>query len=375
MGNVESLARKIEDGTRLGEPLARPRVAMVVPSLEILGGHGVQAELLLEGFRKEGYEAGLIPTNPRLPFGLKWLRRLPYIRTLANQLFYLPSLLRLRHVDVVHVFSASYWSFLLAPVPAMLAARLFKRRVILNYHSGEAEDHLAHWGVLVHPWLSLADEIVVPSEYLKCVFARFGYRARVIPNVVDTSRFRYRDRRSLRPTLLSNRNLDPYYRVDNTLKAFALVKARYPEATLTVAGYGSEERKLRRLARELGTDGIRFVGKVDPSAMPALFDEANIFVNSSVLDNQPISLLEAFAAGLPVVSTGVGDIRSMVRDGEKGLIVPEEDPQAMAKAIASLLDNPDRAVSMARRARKEVEKYGWPQVRQEWMAVYSGGTA
>jgi len=80
------------------------------------------------------------------------------------------------------------------------------------------------------------------------------------------------------------------------------------EATLTLAGSGSEEQRLRRMAASIEAGGIRFVGRVDPTAMPGLYDEADVFVNSSVVDNQPLSVLEAFAAGLPVVSTATGAI-------------------------------------------------------------------
>ena len=192
-------------------------IAMVAASLEILGGQGVQAISLMERLRAEGHSVCFLPINPVFPVGLRRLRRLPYLRTVINQVLYLPSLWSLRKADAVHVFSASYWSFLLAPAPAMLAARRFGKRVILNYHSGEAEDHLQHWGKLVHPWLKLADEIIVPSDYLREVFARFGYRARVIRNVVDTTRFSYRERSPLRPRLLSMRNFEPHYRVANTI--------------------------------------------------------------------------------------------------------------------------------------------------------------
>src|SRR6266436_2978630 len=168
------------------------RIAIVAPSIDILGGQGIQARALIKHLEGEGWPVDLLRINPPFPWGLRWIRRLPYARTVLNQLLYIPSLLRLRKADVVHVLSASYWSFLLAPVPAMAVARAFGKRVILNYHSGEADDHLARWGLLVHPWLRLAHEIVVPSEYLREVFARHGYRARVVPNVVDTSHFCYR---------------------------------------------------------------------------------------------------------------------------------------------------------------------------------------
>ena len=348
----------------------KPRIAIVAASLEILGGQGVQAQALTEALSADGYQITFLPINPRFPRALRQLRSVKYLRTVVNQALYLPSLLALRHVDVAHVFSASYMSFLLAPVPAMLAARLFGKRVVLHYHSGEADDHLSNWGVLVHPWLRLADEIVVPSAYLSEVFARHGYPTRVIPNVVDLSRFAWRERTQPRPVFLSTRNLEPYYRVDVILDAFALLKQRYPAATLIVAGYGSEASRLRSFA----PDGVRFVGKIDPRDMPALCAEADIFLNASIVDNQPVSILEAFASGLPVVTTGAGDIPSLVRHDVSGLIVPSEDPRALAAAASLLIDNPDKAVALAKQARDVVERFTWNAVRDQWAAAYGIGT-
>ena len=352
-----------------------PRIAVVAASLDILGGQGVQAGALERALLAEGAEVHFIPINPKFPRGLGWLRRWPGLRTVLNEALYVGGLAGLRRADVAHVFSASYWSFLLGPAPAMLLARALGKRVVLHYHSGEAEDHLARWGVRVHPWLRLADEIVVPSEFLRGVFQRHGYRPRVIRNVVELSQFRYRERLPLRPRLLSARNLEPHYRVDDILRAFALVRARHPEATLTVVGYGSQERELRRLAARLGAAGIRFAGRVEPEAIPRLHDECDIFLNSSVVDNQPVSILEAFASGLPVVSTPTGDIQAMVRHDETGLLVPPRDPAAMAAAVLRLLGDHDLALRLVRRARREAAEYAWPRVREAWQAVYLGRAA
>ncbi len=349
----------------------RPRIAIVAPSLEILGGQGVQAQMMLRQLREEGFEVIFVPVNPAFPRGLRWLRRLPYARTVLNEALYLPSLARLRHVDVAHVFSASYWSFVVSPLPAIVAARLLGVRVVLNYRSGEADDHLGRWGALVHPWLRLAHAIVVPSRFLREVFARHGHRATVIGNVVDTRRFAYRERLPLRPRLVSVRNFEAHYRVANTVEAFSFLRARYPDATLTLAGYGSEESALRALVASRGLGGVTFLGRVSPEAMPQVYAQADIFVNSSVIDNQPNSVLEAFAAGLPVVSTGTGEIATMVRDAETGLIVPPDDPAALAKAVTTLLESPERAVAMARRARTDVQQYGWPQARRRWLRAYT----
>jgi len=127
----------------------------------------------------------------------------------------------------------------------------------------------------------------------------------------------------------------------------------------------------RGRAAAIGGD-IRFLGRVNPADMPEHYEAADVFVNASVVDNQPLSVLEAFAAGLPVVSTATGDIGALVRDGETGLIVPPDDPAAMAKALTVLLEYPVRSLRMARQARSEVEAFTWSRLREQWAAAYAG---
>jgi glycosyltransferase involved in cell wall biosynthesis len=295
----------------------------------------------------------------------------PYLRTLLNQALYLASLEQLRRADAVHVLSASYWSFLLGPAPALVAARALGKRSILNYHSGAGGDHLERWGARVHPFLRLASAIVVPSEYLAREFARHGYHATVIPNVVDTQRFRWRERRGGRRRLLSVRSFEPEYRVEDVLEAYRRVRLRHPGTSLLLAGAGSRERHLRRLAAGIDANGgIRFAGPVPPAAMPALYDDSDVFVSTAVVDNQPVSILEAFSAGVAVVATPAGDVPAMVRYGAAGLLVPPREPAALAAAIDSLIEHPERAAALAECARAELARYTWPRVRGEWAAVY-----
>ncbi|HET9481733.1 MAG TPA: glycosyltransferase family 4 protein [Candidatus Polarisedimenticolia bacterium] len=355
--------------------MSYPMIALVAASMRTLGGQGVQACLLLRELRGEGYPVMFLPIDPTFPAPAGWLRRLPGVRTLLNQALYLPSLLGLRKAHVVHVFAASHWSFLIAPVPAIVAARALGKRVVLNYHSGEAGDHLARCSRATHGLMRLADEIVVPSEFLREVFERHGYRVRVIPNVVDLSRFIFRERIPLKPRLLSTRNLEPHYGVDMTIRAFAALKKHVPDATLMVAGSGSQELALRRLATSLCDGGVRFAGRVEPRDMTRLYDEHDIFVNASLVDNQPLSILEAFAAGTPVVSTAAGGIPVLVRDGENGILLPRRDPEAMAAAVESLLADPVLARRIARRALDTATEHAWPRVRDRWAAAYRGVAA
>lgn len=348
------------------------RVCVVVASIDILGGQAIQALRLMEGLSREPeIEAELLPINPRLPGPLRWLQRIKYVRTLVTSIAYVASLLvRLPRFDVVHVFSASYLSFLLAPAPAILIAKLYGKPVLLNYHSGEAEDHLRRWPRTSLPIVKLADRVVVPSDYLVSVFAKFGFQAERVPNTVDLARFRFRERRLLKPVLLSNRNLERHYNVECTLRAFALIQQQVPDARLIVAGDGSERRALHDLAAILAPGKVDFAGAVAPENMPALYDQADIFMNASDVDNQPLSIIEAFASGLPVVTTDAGGIPDMVADGETGLMVGRGDYEALADRVIRLLRDTELATDIAARAREECGRYSWGAVSGKWLRLY-----
>jgi hypothetical protein len=127
--------------------MKKVRVLMVAPSFDILGGQSVQAARLLDRLSEESsLEVSFLPINPRLPGVLRYLQKIKYVRTVVTSIVYIATLLlRVYRYDVIHVFSASYFSFVLAPTPAILIGRLFGRKVLLNYHSGEADDHLRRW--------------------------------------------------------------------------------------------------------------------------------------------------------------------------------------------------------------------------------------
>ena len=354
------------------------RVCVVAPSLGILGGQAVQALRLVEHLNRGGaVSVDLLPVNPRLPGLLGRLQQVKYIRTVLTEGRYILSLIsRLRRYDVIHIFSASYWSFMLAPLPAMLVGRLYGRTVILNYHSGEADDHFTRWPSAVR-LVRLAHEIIVPSEYLVDVLAEFGIRARAIFNFVDIPRIPYRRRTRLAPRFLSNRNLEPLYNVALVLRAFQIIQREHPAAELVVAGFGSQRGMLESLARELSLAHVRFVGRVPADEMGALYDTADIFLNGSNIDNMPLSILDAFAAGVPVVTTDAGGIPYVVRDNENGFLVPRGDHEAMANTCLRLLGDDALALRVGDTARQEcIDRYAWPVVAEEWEALYqSSGTA
>jgi glycosyltransferase involved in cell wall biosynthesis len=142
-------------------------------------------------------------------------------------------------------------------------------------------------------------------------------------------------------------------------------------ARMRIAGSGPAERQLRQLTRELGLEDIvHFEGRLERDEVVALYGQADAMVNPTTVDNMPNSVLEAMACGLPVISTNVGGVPYLLTDGETGLLVPTRDPQALANAILRLFS--DRALQQRLRsnALKEVERYSWHRVRDQWLTTY-----
>jgi glycosyltransferase involved in cell wall biosynthesis len=216
-----------------------------------------------------------------------------------------------------------------------------------------------------------AHVIAVSSGYLVEVFRRFGFQARVIPDIVELGRFHFRERRPLRPIFLTSRLLEPLYNVECVLRAFAIIQKRLPDARLSVAGDGSRRQRLQALARDLGLRHVDFTGPVPFERMPALYDAADIYLQAPDLDNTPASLLECFASGLPVVTSDAGGIPFLIRHEQEGLLVPRDDHRALADGALRLLDDPDFARRLASHARLVCEQYTCPRVRAGWLALYS----
>jgi len=350
------------------------RVLLVGPSLDILGGQAIQAARLLSRLREEPFvSVDFLPVNPRLPGPFRALQRVKYVRTLVTLPYYLVLLLTsVGRYDVIHTFSASYLSFLLAPTPAILAARLFRRRVILNYRSGEAADHFVRWRRTAIPTVRLAHAVVVPSGYLVDVFSAFGIEAKAIPNFVDLEDLVYHPRRPLRPVFLSNRNFEPLYNVACTIDAFALIQRNVGDALLILAGDGSERAALEARVRHHGLRNVTFLGKVSPQDMRGVYRNADIFLNSSNIDNMPTSIIEAFASGLPVVTSNAGGIPYFVEHERTGLIFEKGDHAGMAEQALRLLRDETLAQKLIRNALAECGGYRWSAVRQQWLDLYNG---
>ena len=346
------------------------RVLVIAPTLPIIGGQTVQAARLVEALRNEpGLHADIQSINPSF---FPALQKVKYVRTALTTIRYVTDLfLKIPKYDVIHIFSASFFSFLLAPTPAVLVSKLFRKRTILNYHSGEAREHLLQWRRTAISTIRLFDTVITPSGYLVDVFKDFGVSAKAVFNFVDPDRFRFRERKTLQPVFLSSRNFEAHYNVSCTLRAFSRIQQTLPSAQLIVVGDGPEKEKLKSLAGDLRLQNIDFVGRVSLEEMPTVYDKADVYLNSPSVDNMPNSIIEAFACGLPVVSTNAGGIPYIVENGRTGLLVEDNDDLGLADAALSLFQDPTLADRLIAAARDEVTKYSWKNVRKEWLRAYS----
>lgn len=349
------------------------KVALVGPLPPPAGGMANQTRQLAELLQREGADVTIVQVNrayrPSIVGRIRGVRALFRLVPYALQLWRV-----MGRVDLLHVMANSGWSWHLFAVPAIWIGRIKGITVLVNYRGGEAASFLAHAGASVRRTLGSTNTLVVPSGFLQRIFDRYGIASEVVPNIVDLDRFHPAEA-SARPVaahLLVARNLEPIYDIATGLRAFALVKRAVVDARLTVAGSGPELGALRSLSVELGVaDAVDFCGALDREQMAALYRKATVVLNPSRVDNMPNSVLEAMASGVPVVSTNVGGVPFVLRDGVTGMLVAPGDPVAMAKAIERLLTDSQFAAQIRDAALRDVQQYAWRCVRQRWIDVYA----
>jgi len=361
-------------------PATEPRIALVAPWPPPLGGMSVQARGLAGALRAAGTRVEVVRTNARLGP----IARIKFLRGVVNLAVFLTRLVwTVPRVDVLHVLAASGLTFFVFSAPAIVLGRLTGRRVIVNYRGGLADDFLAARGRWVRPFLRRAHRLVVPSGYLEGIFRRAGYAPEIVPNYVDVDRFTGDPAPAPKPEpepepepeqgprIVVTRNLEPIYNVRVAIDATARIRERHPNAELWIAGTGSERAALEARARELGiADAVRFLGRVPNEEIPALYRGAAIALNPTNVDNMPISVLEAFAAGVPVVSTRAGGVPFIVEDEVSGLLADVGDADGLARACVRILDSADLANALRAAGRAASERYRLSAVVEAWRACY-----
>jgi glycosyltransferase involved in cell wall biosynthesis len=273
-------------------------------------------------------------------------------------------------VALVDVFSGP--AFLWAEA-VVLSLRVLRKPFVLVLHGGNLPEFARLWPGRVRRLLDGAAVVASPSAYLAKKLQRFRGDIHCLPNAIEVSRFVPRGSEKMGCELVWLRAFHEIYNPMLAPAVLACLVGEFPGMRLTMIGPdkgdGSLERT-RRAAVDQGVSGTcHFVGPVEKSEVPAWLAKGDIFLNTTDIDNAPVSVIEAQAAGLCVVSTNVGGIPYLLEHESDALLVPPCDARAMAEAVRRLLGEPGLASSLSRNGRLKAERFDWSYIVPEWESL------
>ena len=231
------------------------------------------------------------------------------------------------------------------------------------------------YDTLVRIALRSADAVISVSTRMKKKIIELGIdpnKVYIIPNGVDLKLFRPPSKQDIEDIIkvrklfginddefliVKTRHLHPVYGLHYLIYAMKMVTQRVKNVKLIITGEGPLRDTLLELARKLEVDKyVRFVGTVPRILMPKLMQASSIYVNTSLSEGCPVSLIEAAASGVPIVSFDVGGVSDIVVDGFNGFLCPPRNPKAIADRILYLLENPSEIKRMGLNGRRLAEE-------------------
>lgn len=346
-----------------------------------IGGINAQVDLLHTYLNQEdGIKADVFSTK-----GNPLRRCVAFVKLLCQA----------RRYDILHIHACSYWGMVPA-VFGIIAGKLWRKRIVITYHGGEAAEYFAKHVGFVKRWLGRANQVIVLSGFLKEIFDHYDIPCVVIPNIVVLQPQQERTR-DIAPKFISIRHLEPLYNIPCILRAYEQVLKVYPDATLDILGRGSQREELEAYVQEHQLTGVTFVGQVPNQQIYDYLAKADIMLSAPKIDNMPVSLLEAMNAGLLVISSRVGGVPYMIEELDRamgngqwaidketnrqspianrpkkptGILFESDNSDELAEKMIWALEHPEEVKQIIAQAQIDVQKYAWKNVKQQLMKVY-----
>ncbi len=312
--------------------------------------------LLESGLKHEGYK--VISASPY---------KNKFLRLTHMKLVFFRNYRRADHI-LIDVYSTQ--NFWYAVLIARLA-RLFSKKYIPILHGGDLKKRFNNSPKSTKSLLGHAHYIISPSLYLKTEVENLGFsRVKHIPNPLILDKYEFKVRQNFQPKLLWVRAFDEIYNPMLALKTLQLLLKKYPSAELCMVGPDKDgSLSAAKKYTQKHSLPVTFTGKLKKKEWLKLSADYDIFINTSDIDNTPVSVIEALALGLPVVSTNVGGIPYLIEENKTGLLVAPNDPGAMAEKISSLLEDPEKAKLLAKNGREKIKEFDWDLIKAEWHKV------
>lgn len=271
------------------------------------------------------------------------------------------------NIAQIDVFSGP--AFIWAYLSATLLMKIHKP-FILTLHGGNLPEFSFHHTRQVHRFLSTAKAVTVPSRYLLERMKPYRQDLLLIPNAIDLSHYPFQKRVSPEPNLIWLRAFHEVYNPKLAVELLHLLRSNFPAARLIMVGPDKGDGSLQRTQQQVAElelrDSMEFSGCILKTDVPVWLNKGDIFINTTNIDNTPISVMEALACGLCVVSTNVGGLPYLLENGRDGLLVPPDDPIAMAAAVQRILSEPGLAERLSRNGRQKVEQFDWAKILPMW---------
>lgn len=277
-----------------------------------------------------------------------------------------------KNADYVIIDTYSTSAFYFAWAVAQ-CCRLLGKKYIPILHGGSLPERLdssplLSKSIFYHSYMNVA-----PSGYLHHEFEVRGYpRLVTIPNNIDLSIYKYKERNIIRPKLLWVRSFAEIYNCTMAVDVLEILLKKHPDAELCMVGPDKDGsmQKTINLAKRYGIDShLKVTGQMTKSEWHRLSDDYDIFISTTNFDNTPVSVIEAMALGLPVISTNVGGVPYLVKNGVDALLVEKGNAKEMADKIENLLTNFKMAHAISRNARVKAESFGWENVKKQWQSL------
>ena len=339
--------------------MMKPSILLVGNFLSSQGGNLTIAEELALYFERAG--DSIVTTSSMRSRLLR----------LLNMLFTVYARRTDYEIVLVSVFSGP--AFLWAEMVSRLL-ELLRKPYILSLHGGELPAFASRWSGRVKRLLQNANMVTAPSPYLQTAMRSYREDIVLVPNPLDLQNYPFRLRSMPKPHLVWLRAFHNIYNPQMAPLLIANLLPSFPEITLTMIGPDKGDGSLQAtqtVIEELGLQNhIRIMPGIPKNEVSAYLGCADIFINTTNVDNTPVSVLEAMACGLCVVSTDVGGIPDLLDAGQDALLVPPNNPETMTNAIKRILTESGLAAWLSANAGKKAAQFDWPTLLPKWESVF-----
>ncbi|SFU62131.1 Glycosyltransferase involved in cell wall bisynthesis [Pustulibacterium marinum] len=272
--------------------------------------------------------------------------------------------------DAILIDTYSTSNFYYAVVIGQLA-KLFRKPYIPILHGGNLESRLKNNSKLAYPLFSKSLANVAPSLFLKSIFENYGYKNTVfIPNPIDVKEYSFLKREKTSLKLLWVRSFASLYNPLLAVKAVEELMKRGYNVELCMVGPQKDQSwdDCHAYTQKYSLP-VKFTGKLTKSEWLSLSKQYDVFINTTTIDNTPLSVLEAMALGLPVISTNVGGIPFLIRHKKNGMLISSNDLEGLVNTLIELHENPDLVASLSNAGRAYVSSLDWSLAKKKWLAL------